>query len=518
MIGGCTLRSRTGRWILLATLLASSTAFLMGTAVSVALPTIQSHFNTGITGIQWVVNAQLLALASFLLIGGSLGDHLGRKRVFIAGMFIFAAGALLSGLAADTIGLLIAFQAVQGIGAALMIPQSLAIINACFVENERGQAIGLWAGLSGGIAALGPWLGGWVVETFGWQAVFLMAVPLLSAALIVTLFSVPENRDPAARKLDWPGTVLVFLGLLGIAYGLIAGPVSGWSARLVLIGLAGGTAALLLFVVVELRTAEPLVPLRMLRNPLVAGANTVTLFLYFALNGVIFFLVLRLQQVQGFSPATAGLALLPPIVIITFLAAPAGALADRIGPRPQMILGPTIVAAGMSLLAVGGPDSGYLTHFLPGLVLFGLGMALAIAPLTKSALAVEPQLSGAASGFNNSVSRIAALLAIAALGAIVISTFSARLNDTLSSSGLSEEGQEQILVQSDKLGAIDIPDDFGRTSEELAARAIRESFAYGFRWAMVVCAVLALCGAFVSFFSIHGPPRSRSPGPGDGNT
>jgi EmrB/QacA subfamily drug resistance transporter len=511
MIGGCSLRSASGRWILLATLLASSTAFLMGTAVSVALPTIQSHFNTSITGIQWVVNAQLLALASLLLVGGSLGDHLGRKRVFLSGIVLFAVGALLSGLAAKSIGLLITFQAVQGIGAALMIPQSLAIINACFVEHERGQAIGLWAGLSGGIAALGPWLGGWVVETFGWQAVFLMALPLLALTLIVTLVFVPENRDPDARRLDWFGAVFILLGLLGIAYGLIVGPVSGWGTETVLISLIGGIIAIIAFIIIELRIAEPLVPLQMLKKPLVAGANAVTLFLYFALNGVIFFLVLRLQQVHGYSPTTAGLSMLPPIVIITFLAAPAGALADRIGPRLQMILGPTIVAAGMALLAVGGPDAGYVRNFMPGLILFGLGMALAIAPLTKSALAVDPQLSGAASGFNNSVSRIAALLAIAALGAIVLSTFSARLSDTLTSSGLTQENQGQILAQSDKLGGIDIPDNFDRNAQESAGLAIRESFVYGFRWAMVVCAVLALSGAFISFFSIHSPPHSRSP-------
>jgi EmrB/QacA subfamily drug resistance transporter len=507
MIDRCSLGSARGRWILLATLLASSTAFLMGTAVAVALPSIQDYFDAGVAGIQWVVNAQLLALAALLLVGGSLGDHFGRKRILVIGILIFAAGALLSAVAARSIGLLIAFQAVQGVGAALMIPQSLAIINACFVEGERGQAIGLWAGLSGGIAALGPWLGGWVVETFLWQAVFLMALPFLAASLFVTLRFVPENRDPAARRLDWYGTGLVFLALLGTAYGLISGPSAGWSAPPVLIGLIGGAAALVLFVVVQLRSADPLVPPRMLRSRLVAGANTVTLFLYFALNGIIFFLVLRLQQVQGYSPTEAGLALLPPILLITFLAAPAGALADRIGPRFQMILGPVAVALGMAWLAIGGTESSYLKQFLPGLALFGIGMALAIAPITKSALSVEPGLSGAASGFNNSVSRIAALMAVAVLGAIVLATFSGRLTDELSATSLTPEQQQEIQGQADKLGGIVIPDEFDDDERASAEQAVKRSFVYGFRWAMTVGAVLALAGAVVSFVTIRAPAR-----------
>ena len=320
----CSLGSATGRWILLATLVASGTAFMMGTAVAVALPAIQSYFDTDLTGIQWVVNAQLLSLAALLLIGGSLGDHFGRRRIFNLGMALFAGGAVLSGLA-GTIGLLITFQAIQGVGAALMIPQSLAIINACFVENQRGQAIGLWAGLSGGIAALGPWVGGWLVEAVSWQAVFFLPLPLLIFAFVISRIFVPETRDKQAHKLDWSGTLFIILGLLGIAYGLITGPVAGWSSPLVLTGLIAGPAAILFFILVERRQAEPLVPLAIFKNRLVVGANICTFFLYFALNGVIFFLILNLQQVQGYSPVAAGLGLLPTIVLITFFSGPAGA-------------------------------------------------------------------------------------------------------------------------------------------------------------------------------------------------
>jgi EmrB/QacA subfamily drug resistance transporter len=482
----------------------------MGTAVIVALPTIQIHFSTTITGIQWVVNAHLLSLAALLLIGGSLGDHFGRKRIFISGIAIFATGAILSGLS-RTIGQLIAFQALQGMGSALMIPQSLAIINACFAENQRGRAIGLWAGLSGGIAALGPLLGGWLVETFSWQAVFFMAVPLSILVVTAAAIFIPESRDPGARKLDWWGTLFIFLGLLGIAYGLISGPVAGWHRIFILTSLFGGVVATILFVLIELRRPEPLVPLHIFRNPLVAGANAVTFFLYFALNGVFFFLILNLQQIQGYSPVRAGMGLLPPIVLITFLAGPAGALADRIGPRLQMVLGPLIVASGIALLTISGTEASYFVHFLPGLILFGLGMALVIAPLTKSALFVEPQFSGSASGVNNSVSRMAALMAVAVLGAITISTFAIQLKDAISASSLTQEEQRQILSQSDKLGGIVIPDTFDETARMLARKAIRESFVYGFRWAMTINAVLALIGAAVSLVTIHGPPRNYVP-------
>jgi EmrB/QacA subfamily drug resistance transporter len=372
MIQQCSLSSGTGRWILAATTLASATSFLMMTAVPVALPAIQTEFSASIGGIQWVVNAHLLSLGALLLIGGSLGDHFGRKRIFIAGISLFAVGGILSGFAPG-IEFLIAFQALQGIGSALMMPQSLAIINDCFVENERGRAIGLWAGLSGGISALGPFLGGWLIDAFSWSAVYFMVIPVSVPALIVTSIYVPTTKNPGGRKLDWLGTALIFLGLSGLAYGLISGPLSGWTELPVLVSLVGGLVAIALFILAEQRQQEPLVPFEIFRNPLVVGANTVTLLLYFALNGVIFFTVLNLQQVQGYTPTEAGLGMLPPFLFITVFAGPAGALADKIGPRLQMILGPIVVAIGMVLLTTGGSEASYFKNFMPGLSLFGVG-------------------------------------------------------------------------------------------------------------------------------------------------
>jgi EmrB/QacA subfamily drug resistance transporter len=474
----------------------------MWSAIAVALPSIQDHFGANIAGVQWVVNSHLLALSSLLLFGGSLGDRLGRKKVFLLGMLIFMVGALLSGFA-WSMASLIGFQALQGLGSALMVPQSLAIINACFQEGERGRAIGLWAGISGGIAALGPWLGGWLVETSGWPAVFWMTLPVIVLAFIATARMVPENRDPEAGKLDKLGTLLILLGLLGLAYGLVSGPAEGWAAPLVLIGLIGGMAAVAAFIVVETHKSDPLVPLHILKNPLVSGANACTLLLYFAFNGMVIFTVLNLQQAQGYSPTEAGLGLLPPIVIITFLAAPAGALADRLGPRPQMVGGPLLVAAGIALLATGDVNASYLRNFLPGLATAGVGMALIIAPLTKSALSVQTRFSGSASGVNNAVARIAGFLAVAVVGAIMVSTFAPELKSTIGTSGLTTEEQTQITSQYDRLGGIVIPEDFSEPARVVAETAIRGSFVFSFRRAMGVCAMLAAAASAISLASIH---------------
>jgi EmrB/QacA subfamily drug resistance transporter len=495
------LDSGDTRWALLATILASGMAFLIGAAISIALPTIQSDLDTNIAGLQWIINSYALSLAVFILIGGSLGDIFGRKRIFNYGIIIFVVGSVLSGLS-DSIGRLVAFQAVQGVGAALMVPGSLAIINSCVPEFRRGKAIGQWAGYSGGIGTLGPFLGGWLVQTFNWQAIFFINLPLGVLALWTSIKFIPETMNPDAQGIDWRGTFLIALGLFGLSFGLIRGPLTGWEAPSVLISLTIGVFGLILFIFNELRTINPMVPLKIFRNPLVAGANVMTLFLYFALNGVIFFLVIDFQQFQGYSPIKTGFGLLPPFILITFLSGPAGSLADRIGPRLQMIVGPLIVALGMVLFIFPGVGSNYLFDFLPGLVLFGLGMALVIAPLTKSALAVKRKYSGIASGVNNSVARVAALLAVAVMGAAVVSLFTSQLGAGVRASDLSLSEQQSILVQSDKLGGIKIPDSFGVDSHLKARRAINDSFIFGFRVAMGIGAVLAFFSSITAIISV----------------
>jgi EmrB/QacA subfamily drug resistance transporter len=419
-----------GRWILAAATLTSSTAFLLNSAVNIALPSIQSYFGTNVAGIEWITNSHLLFLATLLLIGGSLGDYYGRKRVFLSGIAVFTIASISAGLA-SSIAFLIVLQAIQGIGAALMVPQSLAIINASFPENDRGRIIGLWAGISGAIAIMGPWLGGWLVEQFSWRAVFFINVPISLAAFILTAIFITEKQQIRFRHIDWMGTSLVFLSLLGIAYGLITGPADGWGKSTVLAGLVGGLVFAVIFVLSQIRFSNPLVPHQIFQNPLVFGANAVTILLYFALNGILFFLTLNLQQIQGFSPSAAGLGLLATFLVISLFSGPAGSLADRIGPRLQMILGPAIVASGAAYLGAFGNQSDYFTHYLPGLLLVGAGMSLVIAPLTKSALMVKTEFSGIASGVNNAMARYAALLAVAILGAVMLINFTAYLQSCL---------------------------------------------------------------------------------------
>ena len=499
------ITSKSGRWILIATILASGMAFLDGTVVIVALPSIQSQLDANISGIQWVVNSYALMLAALLLLGGSLGDHLGRRKVFLYGIVLFTIGSLLSALS-GSIEQLITFRAIQGIGAAAMIPGSLSIISTSFPEKQRGRAIGLWAGLAGGVASIGPFIGGWLVQTVSWQSIFYINIPLGILALFIAARHIKESQNPKARRIDWAGTATITGALLGLSFGFIQGPVMGWTDPLVTAALVLGVILLPLFLVIEARAKEPMVPLGMFRNPLIAGANIVTFFLYMALNIVIFFAVLNLQQIQGYSPIMAGLALLPTIILITFLSGRGGSIADKIGPRIPMIVGPIIVAIGMVLLSMMGTEASYMRDVLPGLLLLGLGMATVIAPLTKTALAVEQQFSGVASGVNNAVSRVSALMAVAVLGAVLISTFAGQLANELSNSGLSSGKQQAILDQADHLGAIEVPDQFDQSEVEAAEAAVNNSFADAFRLTMILGSILAFLSAGISALTIR-PPR-----------
>lgn len=506
-----TADSPQGRLILLATILASGMAFLDGTAVTVALPQIQHDLHSSLAGLEWVTNAFTLTLAAFLLASGALGDRYGRKKIFAGGVALFTSASLLCG-AAQTIEQLIAARALQGVGGAVMIPSALAIINACFDERARGQAIGIWAGLSAGIGALGPFFGGLLVQTAGWPAIFFVNLPVGLAALLATLRFVPETRNQEAGGMDLPGTVFVSLALSGLAFGLIEGPTQRWEGLPVRGALIGSLVCAVAFVVAERRAAHPLVPLAIFDSPLVAGANLATLFLYSTL-AAFFFLVLNLQQVLLYSPLEAGLAMLPSIVIITVLSGPAGALADRIGPRVPMVVGPLLVAAGMALLAVPGQNVSYVRDLLPGLALIGIGFACVVAPLTKSALAVDPRYSGAASGVNNAVSRVAGLVSIALLGAVAHGLFSARLGELVPALPLAAEQQGQILNQADRLAGIEIPAQFDEASRRAASEAVAAAFDYSYRWIMTINAFFAVAAAVVSFTMVRGQPALAT---GDG--
>jgi len=412
------LSSPQGRWLLLATVLGSGLAMLDATVVNVALGQIGTEFDAGFAGLQWTLNGYALTLASFILLGGSLGDRLGRRRIFIIGTVWFAAASLLCGVAPN-VELLVVARALQGVGGALLTPGSLAIISASLHPDDRSRAIGAWSGLGGIAAAIGPFVGGYLIDVWSWRLVFLINLPLAALVVVVAVKYVPETADPqASPQLDIPGAVLGAAGLAGLTYALIAGGDAGWTPLTVLSGVAG-LACLAAFIVVERRSQHPLVPLDLFASTQFTAANVVTFAVYGAMGGLFFLLVLHLQVVAGFSPLVAGTALLPLTVLMLLLSARAGALAQRIGPRLPMTVGPLVCALGVMLMLRIGPDASYLFDVLPAVTVFGLGLAATVAPLTATVLAsAEDRHAGVASGVNNAVARAAGLLAVAVLPAV----------------------------------------------------------------------------------------------------
>ena len=415
---GVTYASARGRWVVLATVLGSGLATIDATVVGIALPAIGREFHTGLTSLQWIVTGYTLTLAGLLLVAGALGDRYGRRRVFVVGVVWFALASLLCGLAPNA-GVLIAARTLQGVGAALLTPSSLAILEATFVPEDRGRAIGAWSGLGGLAAAVGPFLGGWLISAFSWRLIFYINLPLAAAVILVSLRHVPETRSAVATgRVDLLGGALVTGSLLGLCYGLTEGGPLGWDSPAVLFALIAGVALLLAFVLRERRAAHPLLPLEVFGSRRFSATNAVTFIVYGALGATLFLLPIQLQQVAGYPPMAAGAALLPVTVIMLLLSARSGALAARIGPRPQMTIGPVLVAVGILLLVRIGPDGNYLTQVLPAMVVFGLGLAATVAPLTATALSsVDPEHSGLASAVNNDVARVGGLIAIAILPA-----------------------------------------------------------------------------------------------------
>ena len=407
---------KAGRWVLLATVLGSGIAFIDSTVVNIALPHIGTELGANAESLQWTVNGYTLPLAAFILLGGSLGDRFGRRRVFVVGVTWFAVASLLCGVAPN-VETLITARALQGVGGALLTPGSLAILQSSFDAEDRSRAIGAWSGLGGIAGAAGPFLGGWIVQVTSWRYVFLINLPLAALVVAVALRHVPESSDPdAAKRLDVSGAGLGALGLAGVTYGFTAWPDRGATDPLVLGSLTAGVVAMAGFLLVEARSPHPMLPLWIFRSRAFSATNLVTFVVYSAIGGVFFFLVLTLQVVVGYSPLAAGLSPLPVTVLLLLLSARSGALAQRIGPRLPMSLGPLICAAGVTLLAGIGPGSTYVSGVLPGVVVFGLGLALTVAPLTATALAsADDRHAGIASGVNNAVARAAGLMAVAIL-------------------------------------------------------------------------------------------------------
>lgn len=498
---------RSQPWILAATILGSSLAFIDGTVVNIALPALQTDLNATVIDVQWVIEAYALLLAALLLVGGSLGDLYGRKRIFGSGVFLFAAASAYCGFA-PTVRQLIFGRVIQGVGAALLVPGSLAIISASFGQQDRGRAIGTWSGFTSITTAIGPVLGGWLIEQASWRWAFFVNLPLAATVLVLTAWHVPESRIGRRNvRLDWTGAVLATFGLAGLVYALIESSKSDRKEPLIIAALLLGGLALASFMAVETRTNAPLLPLGLFRTENFSGANLLTLLLYSALNGVLFFFPLNLIQVQGYTATAAGAALLPFIVSMFLFSRWSGGMVDRYGARRPLIFGPVVAAAGFALFAVPSVGGSYWVTFLPAVGMLGLGMAMSVAPLTTTVMnAVPEEQAGIASGVNNAVSRLAAVLSIAALGVIAVHTFDAHLNVRLQESNVEPEVREEIRSQTIRLAAIKVPSRAGDTERQEIRRFINESFVAGFRFVMLIACGLALGSAVTAWLTIRDKP------------
>ena len=504
-------KRNSGAWILAATILGSSMAFIDGTVVNVALPVLQRDLQATVSDVQWIVEAYSLFLAALILVGGSLGDHYGRRRIFAMGVVIFAVASVWCGLSPNTTSLIIA-RAVQGIGGALLVPGSLAIISASFDAKQRGKAIGTWSGFTAITAAVGPVLGGWLVQYASWRWVFFINIPLAAAVLVLLFWHVPESRDEEApRSLDWWGALLATLALGSIVYGFIESNNLGLGHPVVLGSLALGVVVLIAFLFLEAHSKSPMLPLTLFRSRTFSGANLLTLFLYAALGGALFFVPFNLIQVQGYPPTAAGAALLPLILILFLLSRWSGGLVSRYGAKLPLVVGPIIASIGFALFAVPDIGGSYWTTYFPAAVVLGIGMAISVAPLTTAVMgAVDSSHAGIASGVNNAVSRTAGLLAIAVMGIFVSYTFTSSLDSRLAMLNIPAPIRQVITAQHSKLASINIPSGISSGTHAALVQAINESFIAGFRVVMLIAAGLALASALSSLLLIEGKNRKFS--------
>jgi EmrB/QacA subfamily drug resistance transporter len=485
---------KNGGWILAATILGSSLAFIDGTVVNVALPALQTALHATVSDVQWVVESYALLLASLLLVGGSLGDLYGRRIVFLCGVILFAAASASCGVASSVDWLIFA-RGIQGIGAALLIPGSLALISASFPAEKRGQAIGTWSGFTAITAAIGPVLGGWLVQHASWHWVFFINVPIAVIVVGLTLWKVPESRNAEiSRVLDWQGALLATVGLGAVTFALIEAPKRGAGAGLVgLIGLG----ALAGFFVVEARSPSPMVSLKLFRSRNFSGANLLTFFLYAALSGIFFFFPMNLIQVQHYTATQAGGALLPLILIIFVLSRWSGGLIAHYGARTPLVIGSLIAGAGYFLLLIPEMGGGYWKTIFPGVAVLGVGMAVCIAPLTTAVMsAVSQEQAGVASGVNNAVSRIAGLLAVAVFGLVLYANFNRALDRRLESLSLPAAELQRVNEQRPRLAAME-------SIDARVTRDVAESFTAGYRTILELAVALALASALAAGFLIE---------------
>jgi EmrB/QacA subfamily drug resistance transporter len=494
---------------LVAVILGSSLAFIDSTVVNVALPALQANFHASVVDVQWVVEGYALFLAALILVGGSLGDLFGRRRIFVAGVALFAVSSAWCGLSRSIHELILA-RCVQGVGAALLVPGSLAIISASFDENRRGTAIGTWSGATAMTTAIGPVLGGWLIQHASWRWAFFINLPIATAVIVICWWRVPETRSPDVATLDWKGASFVTLGLAGVVYGLIEAPLFGWGSARVIISLMLGVLALAAFLVAEAREKSPMVPLSLFRSRMFAGANLLTLFLYAAVGAFFFLFPLNLIQVQHYSATAAGAAALPMILLLFFLSRWSGGLVARFGARLPLVAGPLLVAVGFALFTIPFIGATYWRSFFVPFVVLGFGMAVSIAPLTTVVMsALPPDRAGVASGVNNAVARVAGLLAVAVLGIVALHAFRTGLLHQPILHEVSPEARQELLANSIDLGATKIPESTDPRQVSQLHDAVSASFISAFRLLMWICAALSVLSALVAARWIKNPGSPR---------
>lgn len=493
----CTERAEP--WILTVAILGSSMAFIDSTVVNVALPALQASLGGTVIDVQWVVEGYGLLLSALILVGGSLGDLFGRRRMFLAGVAVFAIASAACGLAPNIHQLVLA-RGVQGLGAAFLVPGSLSIISASFPEKERGRAIGTWSGVTAITMALGPVLGGWLIEHASWRWVFFLNVPIAVAVIGLSLWRVPESRSAERNSVDGVGAFIATIGLAGVTYGFIESANLGWRNPTIWGSLAVGFACLIAFPYFEARVSSPIVPLKLFRSRDFSGANLLTFFLYAAL-GIFFFLFpLNLIQVQHYSATTTGAAALPLIALIFLLSRWSGGLVARYGARRPLIIGPILAGAGFLLFAVPSTGGSYWTTFFPAFLVLGLGVAVSVAPLTTAVMgAIDEDHAGTASGINNAVARVAGLLSIAILGAAMVSAFSLRLNRDVLQLAVAPAAELDLQSNEIKLAAMDVPPGIDSSLASSIRVSIDGAFVFAFRLVMLICAGLAVTGSAVAW-------------------
>ncbi|WP_341839668.1 MFS transporter [Chitinophaga caseinilytica] len=505
------LSSPTGRNVMAATILASSMAFIDGTALNVVLPSLQNQLQATAAGLFWVLNAYLLMLAALILVGGALGDRLGRKRVFMTGILIFIAGSAACGLA-GTVEQLVLFRVLQGGGGALMIPGSLSLLSSSVDENEKGKAIGTWSAFTTLVTMGGPVLGGALADAGLWRYIFFINVPLGLVSLLILRRHVPEQRDASATGgIDYLGGALTALGLASLTFGFLRMPEYGFSHWQSWGAIAAGVLLLAAFIVVEIKSPYPMLPLQLFRNRTFSGANLLTFFLYAALGTGMLFLSLNMVQVQGYSQLQSGLTFLPFTVLMILLARPAGSWADKTGPRPFLVGGPLLAGTGLFLMSLVGKTAGpsaYWTTFFPGILVLGLGMSFTVAPLTATVMgSLQPQLSGTASGVNNAVTRIASVFATAIFGALAVLLFAKDVRSGLDAIVMNESLKTAVVAETTNLGNAHPP---GGVPAELTASVkalYKEGFTAAYQKILLISAIMGWLSGIIAWWMI---PKKKS--------